>query len=276
MTRTLTILLLFAGIGRAADEPVEKEKDERKAQLHFMRTQAEKFALTRADADDKPLTLSNEAVLRYTNPERERGTSDGVTYLWLDGRRPIAVCSFSIRRPDDSASCEFTSFSETPLRCLREGGVVWTPAVPEKLRTPFDVATPSDSANRRLFRMKALARRFAATAYHPKTNETRNLRLLERPLYRYEDKDAGILDGCLFAYAVSNDPELLILVEAIQQKGEKPKWVYSIRQMTSWEQIVRLDGLRVWDCPNYYRSGNSPENPYLEMRIGNFVPGDSN
>lgn len=272
MTRALTFLLLFAAVGLAADEPAEDGKDQRKVQLKFMQDQAEKFTISRADDDDKLFKRTDQPVLHYANPERQRGSSDGVTYLWLDGRRPIAVSSFSIRRPDNSGVCELTSFSQTPLHCAKEGAVVWTPAAPEKLRRQFEVAPPSGSANRRLFRMKALARRFEATCYHPRTKEARQLRLLERPLYRFADEKAGVLDGGLFAFVVSNDPELLVLIEAVQQKGEKPKWVYTIAQMTSWAQIVKLDGVQVWDSPNYYRSGQLPDNPYIEMRVDDFVP----
>lgn len=275
MIRLLTLLLLSLSVSLTADEPVGKEKDERQEQLRFMRARAEEFKLARVDADEAPLTLSDKAILRYSNPERDLGSTDGVTYLWLDGQRPIAVSSFSIRRPNDSGRCEFTTFSDKPLRCTKQETELWRPDVPESLRTPLDVEPPTDSATRRLFQMKALSRQFEATCFHPRSKEATRLRLLDRPLYRYEDRKTGVLDGCLFAFAVSNDPELLILIEAIQNEGEPPSWVYSIGPMTSWAQTVNLNDEQVWESPNYYRSGKPLESPYFEGGVGDFIAGET-
>ena len=95
MLRTITMLLLASTVCMAQDEPADQSKEQRQAQLKFMRARAEEFSLERVDSEQEPLKLSEQAVLRYTNPERERGSSDGVTYLWLDGKRPMAVSSSS-------------------------------------------------------------------------------------------------------------------------------------------------------------------------------------
>lgn len=272
MLRAITILLLASSVGAAQEESADQSKDERQAQLQFMRERAEEFTLRRADSEEEPLKLSDDAVLRYTNPERELGSSDGVTYLWLDGKRPMAVSSFSIRRPDDSGRCEFTSFSDKPLRCETEGVEVWTLGVPKLRRTPFNTATPASSAASRTFQMKSLARKFEANCIHPRTTATTRLRMLDRPLYRFTDEKQNIIDGGLFAFVVSNDPELLVLIEAIQLEGDvEPKWVYSIGQMTSWAQVVKLDGAQVWDSPNFYRSGKPADSPYREASTGDFI-----
>lgn len=272
MLRTITILLLASTVCVAQDEPPDASQEQRQSQLRFMREKAEEFTLERVDSEAEPLKLSEQAILRYTNPERERGSSDGVTYLWLDGKRPMAVSSFSIRRPDNSGRCEFTSFCDKPLRSEIENVEVWTLGVPKLRQQRFGGPAPADSAARRMFQMKSLARQFEAAGTHPRTNAETRLRLLERPLYRFADPKKGVIDGGLFAMVVSNDPELLLLIEAVQPEGEtEPQWVYSIGQMTSWAQVVKLNGKQVWDSPNYYRAGKPADSPYREASAGKFL-----
>ena len=65
--------------------------------------------------------------------------------------------------------------------------------------------------------MRTLARRFSATCYYKE--EITQLRVLPQPLYRFSDEKRGIVDGALFALVVSNDAELLLLLEAAGDRG---------------------------------------------------------
>src|SRR5687768_3239990 len=84
--------------------PVEQETTEaaRQERLRFMKEKAANFSMSREASPDRPLVLKDEPILRFSNPERDSGTWDGATFLWLDGARPVAALCFGIRRPNNA------------------------------------------------------------------------------------------------------------------------------------------------------------------------------
>src|SRR6478752_799250 len=93
--------------------------------LQFFQSKLAEYSLFRQKSPDAPLTLKKDPIIFYSNPEGPSHT--GATFLWLDGQRPVAAISLSIRRPNDSVAHELTSFSATPLECQRRGNITWTP-----------------------------------------------------------------------------------------------------------------------------------------------------
>ncbi|HMF14952.1 MAG TPA: hypothetical protein VKE94_21700 [Gemmataceae bacterium] len=246
---------------------------DRNERLQFMRDKLAKFSLYRESAME-PLTLKEEPIVRFTNPERDSGTWDGATFLWLEGARPVAAVSLGIRRPANAVFREFTSFSDTPLVCQRGGAAAWSPrsgglAARELPGAPL----PAETASGRLTQMRNLARRFSATCYYKE--DATQLRLMPQPLYRYSDEQEGLLDGGLFAMVVSNDPEMFVLLEALTATGDKaPTWRYSLARMSSLRHSVRLDDVEIWTIPAFYTIPPAlrKDGPYLEAFEGNFKP----
>src|SRR5205085_10593172 len=213
-------------------------------------------------------------VLRYSNPESEL-SRDGAMFLWLVGARPVAAISLSIRsRPLNRAYYECTSFSSQPLECKRDGETVWAPKTGGLLAQPMrDAPPPAARDFQRLTQMRNLARRFAATREN--SEGTKELRLQDSPLYRFSDNEQGILDGALFNFVISNDPELLVLIEAARDAASKePRWQYSLARMSSPHEVVRLDDKEVWSVPNYHRDPmeDRKTGPYVEAAFARFVP----
>ena len=242
--------------------------------LRFFKKQMEGFSLFRAADATTPLPLKPAAVLHYSNPESEL-SRDGFTFLWLAGARPVAAISLSIRsRPANLAYYECASFSAQPLDCKRDGITIWAPKTGGLLAQPFVAApAPAESESRRLTQMRNLARRFTATREN--SEGTKELRLQDSPLYRFNDKEQGILDGALFNFVVSNDPELLVLIEAAREgNGKEPRWQYSLARMSSPHEVVRLDGKEIWSVPNYHRvpMEDRKTGPYVEAPLARFVP----
>ena len=64
---------------------------ERQERLQYMKDKASKFTLRRESSPEQSLKLKEEPILRFSNPERDSGTWDGATFLWLDGAQPIAA-----------------------------------------------------------------------------------------------------------------------------------------------------------------------------------------
>ena len=66
------------------------------------------------------------------------------------------------------------------------------------------MTAPADSANARLRQMKSIAERFTASVDPIVTfANPEQLRLLTTPIYRYAAPAQGILDGSLFASALT-------------------------------------------------------------------------
>ncbi|HZL90773.1 MAG TPA: hypothetical protein VFB96_20565 [Pirellulaceae bacterium] len=256
----------------AAPEPATDRQEE----FSFLKEKATELSLFRGADANEPQPLKAEPVLRYSNSERDIGSLDGSTFLWLVGKRPLAAVSTSVRKLNSGAYRECTSFSSAPLVCRTGQTTVWSPKTGGLLDRPLeDAAAPAAGKPQRLTQMRSLARRFTASCYNPRSEEPTELRLLPQPLYRFEDDAAGILDGALFAFVVSNDPELFLLMEARSDVKEgESAWRYSLARMSSQKETVRLDGKEIWSVPNYWRdpAEDRKTGPYVEAKVGTFVP----
>jgi hypothetical protein len=260
-----SLLLSLCLLSQAPSEPDDR--------LQFFHAKLAEYSLFRQKKPDAPLTLRKESIIFYSNPEGP--SHSGATFLWLDGARPVAAISLSIRRPNDLVAHEMTSFSAAPLDCQRRGKSIWQPKSGGLLTQPFaDAPPPADGKRQRLTQMRNLARRFTATRQGSTDTHPQELRLLTTPLYRFTAADQGIQDGAVFAFAISNDPDLLLLLEATLQP---PRWQYSLARMAAVPEVVRLDDAEIWSVANYHRQppDDKKSGPYLEAGIGTFTPAKS-
>jgi hypothetical protein len=86
-----------------------------------------------------------------------------------------------------------------------------------------------------------------------------------------------VIDGGLFTFVVSNDPEFFLLVEAVAGGKGEPRWQYSLARMSSQKHTVQLDDKEIWAVTNYYTdpAENRKTGPYVESGIGRYLPGDA-
>src|SRR5262245_11669822 len=96
----------------------------------------------RASSPQQALPLIDDRAFRYAIPERDNGTWDGATFLWLDGARPLAAIAVGIRRPNNAVFRELTSFSKVPLVCRKSGDIIWSPQTGGLLDRPLADAPP--------------------------------------------------------------------------------------------------------------------------------------
>jgi hypothetical protein len=276
MSASLVSLALAAAVlGQSPTEHPAADQDAGRQELReLFRGMAAELILT--PKDDKPLSLHSEPVIHYTNAERDIGAIEGATFLWLSGNRPVAAVSLATRPLQKAVYRELTSFSTAPLVCRAGEATVWATKTGGLLEQPLsDAPAPAATKAPRLTQMRSLARRFKATCYHPRTDEPTELRLLPQPLYRYAVEEAGIHDGALFAFVVSNDPELFLLLEArTSAKAEEPTWRYSLARMSSLKMTVHLNDKPAWEVPNYWRdpAEDRKTGPYTEARVGTYEP----
>ena len=232
---------------------------------------AGEFTLAADDRPDQTIQLRPQPILRYSNPVRD-SLSDGATFLWLEGDCPVAVGALSIRG-DGRVYREFTSLVNRPLQCTHDSGSIWSPMDGGMLREDFPDSPPvAGSRTQRLTQMRRLARRFTGAYLHPDSGEASNLRLLTQPVYRYADDAAAIVDAAFFGFVEANDPELLLIIEAVVADPDNGtlKWRYSLARMTSVTLNVQLDGREVWTVENFWRNPRTASDAYVEARVGQY------
>lgn len=263
-------LLLMALLGQVADKPAGDVEQARRARLEHMKQVIGSVALETRDASPRKLERSEHPVLRYTNPlTLEHG--DGATFLWLAGKRPLAAISLSFRH-QEGVYWELSSLSDQPLALTRDGAVVWQPKACSRTSAAIaEAPQPGETPASRLTQMRSLARKFQVREL--RRGQWQEGRLLTQPLHRWEDAKAGIVDGALFGYAETTDPELLLSIEARRDaNASEAKWYYQLAKMTSSPMTVSLNEKEVWSVDGYWKNPRGPEDPYVEARIGVYQP----
>jgi hypothetical protein len=202
-------------------------------------------------------------ALRWAN--NTRGSEDGITLLYVHQGRPVAAaCVYPWNQYLEHA---FESLSRTAIEAREQGDVVWQPQQPGVIFADIPQApVPQSTRALRLRQLRSLADRFQAAMLGWKVDNTdrEQLRLLSRPLYRYEPAEGPVIDGAVFAFVMGTDPEVLLLVEAVQ-RGEGSTWQFAFARRTSGELEGRLDEKVVWKAPRYPMQFD-PRLPHFTLR----------
>jgi hypothetical protein len=119
--------------------------------------------------------------------------------------------------------------------------------------------------------MKAIADGFKAvmTGWQADNSDQETLRLLPRPLHRYDlanarNPDPRLLDGGLFAYVQGTDPEVVLVLEAIGT-AENAAWQYAFARATAGGLEVKLGDEVVWTARKH-PANRVPTLPHFTMQ----------
>jgi hypothetical protein len=267
LRRRMLIVALCAVVIRVyADEPSPDVEKGRRERLEMMKGVIDEVSLETGDESPRRLTRAENPVLRYTNPVTS-AFSEGALFLWLDGKRPIAAVSPSLR-DNGTIWWELSSLSNEPLRLTRGRAVVWQPkSCSRKAELLKDAPAPAESTAARLTQIRLLARKFQVR--EERRGGWQEGRLLTQPLYRWSDDKVGVIDGALFGYAETTDPELLLMIEAHRDSvTRQAQWYFTLAKMTSSPVTVSLNGQEIWSVGGYWKSPRAPTDPYIEAAIG--------
>jgi hypothetical protein len=240
----LVILSLFASClsltAAEKDDAALKEKAQAE-RLEFMKASAGEYRFT---ADQHELPIGAEPLLRWTN--EVSGLQDGTLFLWTEkSGRPAAAAQVFLTA-DNLWLHEFQSLSEGPFQATRDGKPIWEPATAGvTFKKLADAPPPAATAVKRLAQMRQLANRFTANDEFEGKSRW-ELRMLAKPLLRYADEKAGLLDGAMFTLAHGTDPEVFILLEARKTGGDYA-WHYALAPMTGYALKVQFDGKELWE-----------------------------
>ena len=202
-------------------------------------------------------------VLRWDN--NARGSQTGLTALYIGKGRPEAVvCVYPW---EQNLVHEFASLSRGPLSGRRDGAAFWQPqSAGVQFRAIAGAEPPPKSRSARLLQMKSLSRRFGATLVGWKRDDSdrQELRLMPRPLHRYEKPDSDVIDGAVFCFAMGTDPEVILLIEAVEN-DDRAQWEYAFARRTSGELQGQLDDQVVWTADRFPETAD-PAKPDRNVR----------
>lgn len=173
----------------------------------------------------------SQSVLNWSNPERK--TLAGGLFFWTSQSRPVvALCVY----PDEDAyEFEFQSLTDRPLQLQRDNQTTWQPAEPGIVWKPLDTTkwAPHKSPLVRRRQMRQIANAFEAKLAPPGRTE-KALRLQAAPLHRYlpESLPDDCLDGAVFCFVQGTDPEVLLMIEAIQDQSKVTSFRYALARTT--------------------------------------------
>jgi hypothetical protein len=237
----------------AADEPLQAVKEVLEQSVDWY------DVLPEAEAK---VGLRHQIVLSWRNAVRST-TGAALLAIWTDRGRPEAMASI-FQNGNDNICHEFGSLSRSTKIVVRDKTrVVWSPGkAGVEFRDFPDAPAPAEDGAARLRQMKSLAGRFTARLrpLNGENGELEVLRLLPRPLYRYELKDSKgtspiLRDGAMFAFVMGTDPEVVMLLEAVEREG-KAVWQYAVARATSYAVEASLGDEVIWSV----QSGPNPTN----------------
>jgi hypothetical protein len=248
--------LLLAAILCGADPPAAaavSSADDKQRQEEVSRlapAKARMLKLTVGDEEPAQATLHTEPLLRWSNPIA--GSVYGEVFLWHVDGRPAALASiFRWYHPFKDGTVEIVSLSPSPVQAREQDEVKWDCRnAGVSFQAAKGLKPPATSRGGRLVQMRDFLRQFAVELSDRRGGETvsRELRLLNQPIYRYESKKYGVIDGALFAFAEANDPEVIVIVEAYGAGGGQ-SWRYALARMNNHEMQVRVDGAVIKSWP---------------------------
>jgi hypothetical protein len=253
---------LVVAVTGAAEPPGKDDPPEEPKRLNELIEKSVHWYDVLPDGDTAALTPV--PVLRWRNVVRGQ-EGEAMMVIWPHKGRPVAMASIF---PWNGNMChEFDSLSrENKLIARDKDRVIWSPQTAgvefkEVPRAP----RPAKTAAERLRQMKAIAERIKATmtGWQADNADQEPLRLLPRPLYRYDltnakEPDPNLLDGALFAYVLGTDPEVVLVLEAVGT-ADKADWQYALARATAGGLEVKLGDEVVWTA----RKGPPNRNPKL-------------
>jgi hypothetical protein len=231
-----------------AQEAVEPEVDIEQVnsalRLAFLKKAVARFSVHQTgdgQAIAKPLA---EPAIRWVNPLSN--SRDGILSVFAAGGRPVGMAQLAIYHAGNAIH-EFHITSDQPFELRRDDTVLWKSKSPT---LSFDqlqgVRSPLESESQRLTQMRRIAAEFQVWDDHGWEKTVRQeLRLLTQPVYRYSDSGRNVVDGAVFVFALANDPEAVLILEASETDGNR-FWQYAFSPVTIYAVEAHRNGGVVW------------------------------
>jgi hypothetical protein len=237
--RWLIGLIVVAGAtpGSGSAEDGDRESAARVAEL------ARRYEFF-ADPDRKAkFERHSMPLLKYTNPVE--GSVYGEVLVWTYQGRPEVIAAVFDHRSQGTLYTELHTLARPGVVGCRDGKEFLRPAnAGVTFRAVPGAPAPAGTAPERLRQMRELSRGFSVEREHPQHGKE-EMRMMARPILRYDSPKAGVLDGTIFVFVdATTDPEAYLLLEA--SGGDRPAWQYALARMNIVEFRARCKGELAW------------------------------
>jgi hypothetical protein len=251
--------------GSAKDDEKSPESAARKTQrevnLKLMEQRASDSKIRRADKDQaSAAALVASPLFHYT--DQPRRIVDATLWGWTLEGRLLAICKIENYERGAHPEGEWLYCCGSLATGLVEAefadGHRWSARKPGiELRPITDGPVPAEGKPARLRQMKELANRFGATIVNVTSDSTQEMRLLPRPIYRYEKPTGDLLDGTVFGLTTNGtNPDAILVIELQKSDVGALQWRFGVAGMTQEQLSVKVDGKEVWSKPHVRSAGN--------------------
>ncbi|HEV3339189.1 MAG TPA: hypothetical protein VG125_02495 [Pirellulales bacterium] len=271
MTAAIAFYAAFLSQLSRGDEPAEdanavSENEKAETRVKFMVQALDNYEVEYAEDPSRPSRLHPKPLLRWSNPLTT--IKDGALVVYTRGGRPDLVCEFHIHS-EDRFGHEFSPIRFEGMRLKRGQQIVFTADNGWfRFQDVPDAPRPAEKAVQRAAQMRQIAERFSVVDEFGQDEDDLQhyvLRLMPRPVYRYEETDEKV-DGGMFVFAQGTNPEAVLLVEAVGE-GDQARWRFGFAPTTMYELTAHVEGEEgpvVWTKPRYPAFGAS-SGPYAVM-----------
>ena len=243
--------------GRAPEDKIRKQQREENLKLMEQRAAGTKVRF--ADKETPAGKLVPAPLFHYTDELRR--IVDATLWSWTIDGRLVGICKIEKyeqgAKPGAWLYC-FASLSPQLVEAEWADGHRFSARKPGIARRQIKGAPPpSDNKAVRLRQMKELASRFSSTLVDVNSDDRQEMRLLSRPLYRYEAPVDNLMDGAVFGLTANGtNPDAILVIELQQPAEGKPEYVFAMVGMTQQGLIVKFDDKQVWSKPHVPAAGD--------------------
>ena len=206
-----------------------------------------KFYRTKGLSGKEEVLIKKDPIFSHVDAVRkEQGA------IWLVGKegRPLGVSIIYLNADEPNWAHAVRSFSTTKdvAGDFVGGRIRWRPSTAGVTFAKLPKSPKTTKRGKLLnSQMKQQARRFSG--YEMFGKDRVEMRLIPRELHRYQDKEAGVVAGALFAIAHATNPETFLLLEVRDAGDGKREWHYGLGRFTFAAINVTIDGKDVWKKP---------------------------
>lgn len=224
--------------------------------LSAMRTQVQGMTVRLNNADGSQSRMAElvaTPLIHYSDQQRK--LTDSTLWIWESEGRPVLFSKLErlLSREGATNAWQFccTPTTDETLDIQWGRRFRWRSKEAALKWQDFDAAPPpAAGAAGRLLQMKSLANRFHGRIVNTRIDDREQMRLLARPLHRYQSPAQNVRDGAVFGItSKGTNPDSLLLIEAVSQTEDQAKWRFGIIGMTGDAVSITLADKVVFEKP---------------------------
>ena len=265
----MLLVILLAVIFRGNLPVIGADPTNASVEQERLETMRRHVAEIRCQAKDPgfPEKLLDQPLFRYD--DLTRGYIDGAVWRLGATGRPKAIVTTELH-PKYSGEprliCDYLSLSETPFVAKVAEGATWTPPGSAVRMSPLPNSLRlAESKSQRLLQLKKMSERF--TGHQSVEGQELELRILPRPIDRYQPTESDTSDAAIFLFVSGRNPGIVLVIEATESD-----WIYGAGRLSQPSTLtLNLDGETIWQVSPAPLVWNAP---YTATNYPVVIPGD--